>query len=782
MNKKEDLFSEDALRRLERVNAGQPVADAASLAGPGTTKADWLDAVEERFRREDGKPLEIAERAANKHPTDPDILLYTAFAAVREQKPDVALRYLKRLEKWYTATPNADLCRAIALAQMGRWPLAQGCLLKIENAYRWTYNLLPPGIPFRWGESWKRQIRRWSPQSVDHRKASPKQARIHRQALAPAPPAPLAPAPVAQPQPEVKPLARFLARVPVNYVMPGKESFDVLRRTDSDTLGEFLLRGGIERIFLLKGFDELLCLSHLHGVEYYWYQVETVRKVLKQFRGRVLLADEVGLGKTIEAGMTLKEYMLRGMVGRVLILTPPSLVGQWQEEMETKFGVAFITTHDSLLRRDPVEFWGRDRIIASIATARLARHMDLVCANTFDMLIVDEAHHLKNRTSRNWKLLEAVKKRFLLLLTATPVQNNLLELYNLLTLLKPGLFSTEKEFRATYVTPGHPRVPLNKERLQALVRDSMVRNTRSLVDVHLPPRHALTLRPAAGAEEQACYEDLSRLIRKMNTEEQTVHRLALHHLLQAAGSSPRAVTTSLDRFMKHSPPIEWSALRDRYAALNHSAKQEALIELLGRNPEEKKIVFVRYLETLETICDALAEKGLSVSRFDGHMSGPEKDRTIEQFREHSKVLVCTESGGEGRNLQFCNTLVNFDLPWNPQTIEQRIGRVHRIGQEREVFVFNLAVKDTVEDRILRILDEKINMFELVVGEVQSILGELDEERDFADLVFSAWIAETDGHREEAFDKIGEQLLRAKSEYDRTKAYDEDLFGEELEVV
>ena len=116
----------------------------------------------------------------------------------------------------------------------------------------------------------------------------------------------------------------------------------------------FRLRAELTRLSLFEGFDELLCLPPLQGVEAHWYQVETVRKVLKQYRGRVLLADEVGLGKTIEAGMVLKEYTLRGMAERILILTPASLVGQWRDEMASKFGLAFATSHDPLLRADPV--------------------------------------------------------------------------------------------------------------------------------------------------------------------------------------------------------------------------------------------------------------------------------------------------------------------------------------------------------------------------------------------------------------------------------------------
>ncbi len=202
------------------------------------------------------------------------------------------------------------------------------------------------------------------------------------------------------------------------------------------------LRERFAHLGLAQGFDELLCLPHLRGIETFWYQVETVRKVLKQFRGRVLLADEVGLGKTIEAGMVLKEYLLRGMVESVLVLTPASLVGQWREELETKFDIPCATTHDALLRSDPDRFWNQKCLIASLALARRSEHASRLIGRNFDLVIIDEAHHLRDRNSQSYKLVDALNKRFLLLLSATPVQNDLIELYNLLTLLKPGIFKT----------------------------------------------------------------------------------------------------------------------------------------------------------------------------------------------------------------------------------------------------------------------------------------------------------------------------------------------------
>ena len=292
----------------------------------------------------------------------------------------------------------------------------------------------------------------------------------------------------------------------------------------------FRLRAELVRLSLFEGFDELLCLPALQGVEAHWYQVETVRKVLKQYRGRVLLADEVGLGKTVEAGMVLKEYVLRGMAERILILVPASLVGQWRDEMAAKFGIDCATSHDPLLRSDPEQFWAQPRVIASIATARRKEHAEPLAGLSYDVVVVDEAHHLRDQASASYRLVNSLQKRFLLLLSATPVQNSLLELYNLLTLLQPGIFKTPKEFRAAYMVPGKPREPANRERLRDLMRGVMVRNTRALAALRMPRRHATTLHAVPDAAEAACYAELTALVREMAAGDGTSRPQAPHCL------------------------------------------------------------------------------------------------------------------------------------------------------------------------------------------------------------------------------------------------------------
>ena len=532
---------------------------------------------------------------------------------------------------------------------------------------------------------------------------------------------------------------------------------------------------------LLRGLEELLCLDSLNNVDKYWYQVETAKRAIRDCAGRVILADEVGLGKTIEAGMIIKEYLMRGMVSNVLILTPPSLVSQWQEEMSAKFGLNFVTTD----RVDPVKdksFWSRERlIIASINVAKAAASFDRVIATHYDLVVVDEVHHLKNRSTLNWKLVNNIKSRFILLLSATPVQNNLVELYNLITLLKPGLLRTESQFKREYVKRGDPRTPLNRDKLRALMREVMIRNTRSVVDLKLPRRFASTVVVPPSDIEREIYHRTSLMVRNCYANSKGAHRMMLNTLLREAGSSPYALKKSLRKLDGLLPSASVAVLLNLADRLDMTEKERYLLELLGKG-KGKKIIFVSYLETLSHLANLLAQSGFTFTEFRGNMTGMEKGRVLESFRGGSDILLSTESGGEGVNVQFCNTMINYDLPWNPMRIEQRIGRIHRIGQTRDVFVFNLCIDGSIEHRILDVLDKKINMFELVIGEMDAILGNLCGEENFEELVMGIWLrSQSETEAKEAFERLGEDMLKAKQVHEETKKWDEILFGNDLEV-
>ena len=561
-----------------------------------------------------------------------------------------------------------------------------------------------------------------------------------------------------------------------------------------------------ERLALVSGFDELVCLDTLSFTPLD-YQVRAAHTALVRLRGRGLLCDEVGLGKTIEAGLVLKEYLLRQMASRVLIITPPSLVEQWREELASKFGLTdFVASHDADFRElGPGAWTAFPHVIASLATARRREHRCVITDTMYDLVIVDEAHHLKNRSSVSWKFVNALQKKYVLLLTATPVQNNLDELYNLITILKPGQLKTPREFRRRFAVKGDPRLPKNRGRLRELLADVMVRHARGQVGIQLPPRRAHTVRLQLGPDERALYDDVSNFVRGCiqapvsgePAEEQqpgieavlpAVHRFTLRTLQREIGSSPAAVRPTLMRLAERP---EMRAHRDallgmcdRAASVQSWTKGQALERLLltrlASDGREKLIIFTHFRATMRLLSELLRRVGVDFVTYHGQLSRERKDEVIRRFEQSAQVMLSTEAAGEGRNLQFCRLMLNFDLPWNPQRIEQRVGRIHRVGQTRPVEVFNLSAEGTVEDYILEILDHKLNMFELVIGETDMILGHLEDERGFEEIVLDIWArARTSEEAATGFQQLGDALVQARQAYQRTRDYDEELFGEDF---
>ena len=583
------------------------------------------------------------------------------------------------------------------------------------------------------------------------------------------------------------------------------------------------------RLTLIAGFDELICLEGLR-FDPFDYQIRAAQTALRRFRGRGLLCDEVGLGKTIEAGLVLKEYLARGMAERVLILTPPGLLGQWREELRSKFGLPdFVASADPEFRALGAAAWARfPRLIASLATARLAKHRAAVADIVYDLLIVDEAHYLKNRGSVSWKFVNSLQKKYILLLTATPVQNNLEELYNLITILKPGQLKTPVQFRREFVAEGEdPRLPKNRGRLRELLADVMVRHSRGQVSIDLPPRRAHTIRVQLSPPERALYDEVSAFVRSLlasqtlSSQDQvederealandarasSTLRFTLGVLQREIGSSPAAAYATLRKLAERFPPLnrirraapggaaaeqerfadrrqELEAMADRALKVDRWAKAEALERVLPTllaDPQERVIVFTHFRQTLERLADRLRALGVDFGLYHGGLTTEEKDGAIARFERGTPVLLSTEAAGEGRNLQFCRVMVNFDLPWNPMRIEQRIGRIHRIGQRRQVEIYNLSAQGTIEDYILDILDRKINIFELVVGEVDMILGQLGDERDFEELVMEVWARSGDvAEVEMGMQRLGDALAEARGALQRSQELDEALFGEDF---
>ena len=576
----------------------RPIAEPAS-------QMDWACMLRDAIAARSSDAVDFAEEALRAWPTDPEILLLAALTALAGNLPDRALRLLKRYGKRYVAGKGMTLLTGLALAQQGQFARAWTALeaeqlqtdrvaaawfIGDERMAQWLFDRLreiraermrangllrgrPKGPP---------ETRPGALGTAPGKSARPSKATAQARTN---PITPTAPMP-----PTVTGLPRLDARFDMTFELSNSAAIAFAGDLNAQDADLFQLRGELVRLGLFEGFDELLCLPTLHGVEPHWYQTETVRKVLRQYRGRVLLADEVGLGKTIEAGMVLKEYILRGMAERILILCPASLVGQWRDEMAAKFSIDCATSHDPLLRTDTARFWAQPRVIASIAVARRKEQAEMLAGLDYDVVVVDEAHHMRDQASASYRLVNSLRKRFLLLLSATPVQNSLLELYNLLTLLQPGIFKTQKEFRAVYMVPGKPREPANRDKLRELMRGVMVRNTRALAALRLPPRHASTLRAAPEAVEAECYGMLTALVREAAADSGLgEHRLSLQHLLAAAGSSPAAAAAAIARMAERHPGDKrWTALLIRNAGHHGGGEGSRPAETAGRKPGRKE--------------------------------------------------------------------------------------------------------------------------------------------------------------------------------------------------
>jgi SNF2 family DNA or RNA helicase len=326
--------------------------------------------------------------------------------------------------------------------------------------------------------------------------------------------------------------------------------------------------------------------------------------------------------------------------------------------------------------------------------------------------------------------------------------------------------------------------------------DVMVRHTRGQVHLDLPPRQAHTVRLELTPDERRLYDEVSELVRRgfelaaAAGGGAQAGRFTLQILQREIGSCPQAAESTL-RALAAQPGMqpqrpEILALGQRAAKVLSWAKADAVEKLLakilasGRGASERVMIFTHFRRTIERLAARLRRLEVPFVVYHGGLSAAAKDQAIRDFESDRQVLLSSEAAGEGRNLQFCRTMINFDLPWNPMRIEQRVGRIHRIGQDREVHVYNLSARGTVEDHLLEILDRKLNMFELVIGEMGMILGQLADERDFEELVLEAWVrGATPEEVRAGFEQLGETMAEARRAYLDAREYDENLFGEDF---
>lgn len=450
------------------------------------------------------------------------------------------------------------------------------------------------------------------------------------------------------------------------------------------------------------------------GVIPYAHQMATARRVLFQLGGRALLADEVGLGKTVEAGLVLHELLLRHLVSRALILVPSGLCWQWYRELRDKFDL-------------PVELQGSLRdwqrvplLIASVDTAKRPPHRDEVLARPYDLVIVDEAHRLKNERTRAYGLVAAIRTRYLLLVTATPVHNHLGELWTLLKLVAPHAAPPEPP-RGQAALADLP----SAERLRRTVQRLMVRHRRADTSIPFTRRHVHTVVVRPTEAERRLYAALDAYLAEPGRRAGRAdgRGLVFLTLKRELCSSPQALAESLRRMVGRGE-AGMARLLEQAERAQGWAKAEAAARLVRRLGSDHVLVFTEYVATQRALADRLAALGRPVVLFHGGLSPMQRDWARTVFESEAPVMVSTDAGAEGVNLQFCRHVVNVDLPWNPMRIEQRIGRLHRLGQQRDVHVWNLVAAGTIEEYVLYLLHRKLDLFRRFVGPLDAVVGGL----------------------------------------------------------
>jgi SNF2 family DNA or RNA helicase len=537
--------------------------------------------------------------------------------------------------------------------------------------------------------------------------------------------------------------------------------------TDNDwaTWEQFQLALEAAHIEAVPSFDTLLCLGQLQGIDPLPHQVDVTKRVIQELRGRAILADEVGLGKTIEAGLILKEYLIRGLVQKVLILVPSSLVLQWTRELNQKFQIPAVAQKKNWM-------WEKyDIIVASMDTAKRNPHRDVVLNLPYDLLIVDEAHKCKNRRTKNWQFINELQKKYCLLLTATPVQNEMEELYNLVSLLKPGQLGNESRFKKHYVEG--KRKPKNEEQLREEISRVLIRNRRKESNLPLTERIVKTIPIELTPEERALYDGVTSFVRdRYSSATDLKSMLSLLVLQKEVCSSRDAVFYTLFKLFKKAEEEETTVspevnhLIQLLRAVTSSSKVEAAVQLI-ESIQEKVILFTEYRATQDMILRTLTAKGIHAVPYNGKFNRNKKDWMMELFRNRAQVMIATEAGGEGINLQFCHHIINFDMPWNPMRVEQRIGRVHRLGQNHDVHIYNFATSGTIEEHIIWLLHEKIALFESVIGELETILEGLEKETSLEQNVMNILMtSQTEEEIRQQLGNIGDQFHAAKSYHQR----------------
>ncbi|WP_435075272.1 DEAD/DEAH box helicase [Halorubrum sp. HHNYT27] len=514
--------------------------------------------------------------------------------------------------------------------------------------------------------------------------------------------------------------------------------------TDTATVSSHLQSVLAHQFAAIQSEQDLLAVEEIKDkVKLLDHQLTAAHQAITSMGRGTLFADEVGLGKTIEVGMVLKEMDLRDTHNTFLVLTPAQLAPQWQGEMAEKFDLDFVCNYDDAFEG----FAAHDRIIASVDTAKSARFREDVLSREWDVLVLDEAHYVRNEGTKRYELLEQIEYREGFFATATPIQNDITDLYNIVNLIRPGLLGTRSEFKTQHMVDGEGTQIKNADELQRKLNRVMIRNQREETDIDFTNRNVRTNTFEPATEEAELYEAVTDYVRS-NYSSQDAKHLVLLLLQKEVVSSPSAVLGTIDKWLRGDGAATISpdekeqlqTIKTLAEAVTTTTKQERLREVIetvhDRLEETRVIVFTQFRPTQDEIAASARALDQAVHVVNGDLSSVEKEAVVAEFEEEGGILVATDAISEGRNLQFCNVMVNYDLPWNPMKVEQRIGRIDRIGQEREVHVFNLALSGTVEEHVLDKLYSKINLFTQSVGGLREILSRMEKSGvDFEKEVF-----------------------------------------------
>lgn len=570
----------------------------------------------------------------------------------------------------------------------------------------------------------------------------------------------------------------------------------------------------------------------------------------------VVLADEVGLGKTIEAGLVLSQYWAERK-RKLLIICPASLRRQWAQELQDKFNLPSQILDAKTwknLQKQGVHNPLADRRVVIMSYHYAARLEEPLLTVPWDLVVIDEAHKLRNAHRASNKMGQALKRalpgRKKLLLTATPLQNSLMELYGLSTVIDDHIFGDDRSFRQQYIQ-GQNAMPALKARLNSFVYRTLRKDV--LEYIRYTQRKTITVPFTPTTREQQLYDGITALL---DAEQSYALPKNQRHLVglilrKLQASSSNAVLNTLQTIKRRlealqtgrqdeadliAQLVEDDDLEQEYVeevteldnaeihyavnqqqlaleikelagyielakAITTDSKAMALLIALAQGFEQmaamgapgKVIVFTESRRTQEYLAQFLAENGYAgkIVTFSGSnnspaateiyqqwlaanqgadsISGsPQIDRRtalIDHFRQHADIMIATEAAAEGVNLQFCSLVINYDLPWNPQRVEQRIGRCHRYGQKFDVVVINFLNKDNLADqRVLELLTEKFHLFDGVFGASDNVLGSIESGLDFEKRIQAIYdTCRTTDQIENAFFQLQKELEEDISE-------------------